>query len=228
MSVPLTARWGKGVRYGQYHDPLHNHRHEGLSYRTGYGNNKQETVGIYEYVLTTVQQTIGRVQSSPAGNHATRVATGFPRCRNIFVHGKHEITSNGVKPAPIGDKQIAKKLAPAFTPKFNGDEMSSLEQWNYCLHNMYHSKAAVPNQLIICTALGAPFASRYALSNNCGGVISLASTASGRGKTYTCMTALRAWANPNDLTFASKSGVTINALMTNLGYANSLPILRDR
>ena len=144
-----------------------------------------------------------------------------------FVHGKEEVTTNGVKPAPIGDRQIAKKLSVSFTPKYNGDEMSSLEKWNYCLHNMYHTKASLPNQLIICSSLGAAFASRFALANDCGGVISLASTASGRGKTYTCQTALRVWAKPADLTFASKSGVTVNALMTNLGYANSLPILRD-
>lgn len=144
-----------------------------------------------------------------------------------FVHGTDEITVNGTKPAPIGDRNVAVKMSRALRMKLHGDKVESIDLWNACLANLFGYREAMPSQFVICTALGSVFAARYALDSHCGGLISLCSAGSGHGKTYSCMAALRVWGDPKGISFSSKSGVTNNALLTNLGYANSMPILRD-
>lgn len=145
-----------------------------------------------------------------------------------FVLGDTVITRTGTRPAPLGDKEVARKHAKAFRPTAKGAEADAqLELWRSLLHEMYSSPQAVANQFVIATALGAPFSSKYALESHAGGVISLSSSGSGRGKTFTCQTALRVFGDPAAVTFSSKDGTTIAGLMTNLGYLNSLPLLRD-
>jgi len=144
-----------------------------------------------------------------------------------FVHGREEITRNGTKPAPIGDKNVAQKFSKALSPKLHKGIVESLEIWNGALFGVYGAKYYTPNQFVICASIGSVFAARYALDGHCGGVISLATPGSGYSKTVTCQTALRVWGDPADMTFSSLSGITNAALMTNLGYLNSIPLLRD-
>lgn len=145
-----------------------------------------------------------------------------------FVLGDTVITRTGDRPAPLGDREVARKHARAFKPSSKGaDADLQLELWRSLLTEMYGSRDAIANQFVIATALGAPFSSKYALQSHAGGIISLSSSGSGRGKTFTCQTALRVFADPSMLTFSSKDGTTIAGLMTNLGYLNSLPLLRD-
>lgn len=145
-----------------------------------------------------------------------------------FVLGDMVITKTGHRPAPLGDRVIAKKYAKVFKPSAKGDDADAqLELWNKTLQSMYGSKNALPNQFVIAAGLGSVFASKFALENHSGGIISLVSAESGRGKTFTCQVASRIFGDPTEMTFSSKSGVTVNGLMNNLGYINSIPILRD-
>lgn len=145
-----------------------------------------------------------------------------------FVLGDVVITRTGTRPAPLGDREVARKHAKAFKPSMTGDAADAqLSLWRSILAEMYGSKQAVANQFVIASALGAPFSSKYALESHAGGIISLSSSGSGRGKTFTCQTALRVFGDPSAVTFSSKDGTTIAGLMTNLGYLNSLPLLRD-
>ena len=145
-----------------------------------------------------------------------------------FVLGDTVIGRTGARPAPLGDREVARKHAKAFRPSSKGDDADAqVELWRNLLREMYGHPAAVANQFVIATALGAPFSSKYALESHAGGVISLSSSGSGRGKTFTCQTALRVFGDPSAVTFSSKDGTTIAGLMTNLGYLNSLPLLRD-
>lgn len=145
-----------------------------------------------------------------------------------FVLGDTVISRTGTRPAPLGDREVARKHAKAFRPSSKGEDADAqLELWRNLLHEMYGNPKAIANQFVIATALGAPFSSKYALESHAGGVISLSSSGSGRGKTFTCQTALRVFCDPTAVTFSSKDGTTIAGLMTNLGYLNSLPLLRD-
>lgn len=145
-----------------------------------------------------------------------------------FVLGGLSITSTGTRPAALADKTIARKYEKAFTPVAKGDDADPVvAEWNKILHEMYGSPEAVANQFVIAASLGAVFSSRFALPSHAGGIISLASSGSGRGKTFTCQVALRVYGNPTANTFSSKNAATVNALMSNLGYLNSMPLLRD-
>lgn len=145
-----------------------------------------------------------------------------------FVIGDTVITRTGTRPAPLADKEIARKHAKAFKPSSTGvDADAQMQLWRSVLQAMYGNSAAVANQFVIATALGAPISAKYALESHAGGVISLSSSGSGRGKTFTCQVALRVFGDPAAVTFSSKDGTTIAGLMTNLGYLNSVPLLRD-
>lgn len=144
-----------------------------------------------------------------------------------FVIGDRIITRNGCHNAPVADLAIAKKMARAFSTPDKTTQVLQLETWNSVLHEMYGDDAALANQFIIATAVGAPLNTRFSLESHCGGIISLSSSGSGRGKTFTCQTALRVFGDPKYLTLSSKDGATSNALMTNVAYLNSLPLLRD-
>lgn len=149
--------------------------------------------------------------------------------RGTFVIGRLEYSRNGVRPAPVGDSAVAAKFTKAYEIKAPGDDRAAgLATWNRCLQAMYNQgPSCLPPQFVISTSFGAPFAARYGLKEHAGGIINLASYGSGRGKTFTCQTALRVFADPSELTYSSKDGITNNALMTVLAYSNSLPILRD-
>lgn len=145
-----------------------------------------------------------------------------------FVIGDTKITALGIGDAPTADRAIARKYNKAYKPTAEGNAAADqLDLWNETLGLMYDHDTAIANQFVIATALGVPFSTKYALDNHAGGIISLSSSGSGHGKTFTCQTALRVWGNPNDTTFSSKNGTTANAFMTTLGYVNSMPVLRD-
>nr|DAV81206.1 MAG TPA: Replication protein B [Caudoviricetes sp.] len=144
-----------------------------------------------------------------------------------FVHGKTRIDERGESEAAIGDRHVAKKFSEALDPHLQGTFDESLAVWNDCLTKLYGLPGMELHQLVIVSALGTAFTTRFGLTAHQGGIISLASNGSGRGKTVTCQTALRVWGDPEMLTFASKTGITPNALVTNLSYLNSVPLLRD-
>lgn len=153
---------------------------------------------------------------------------GWQENGNDFVLGDTVITRTGTRPAPLNEKETARKYAKAFRPSSKGaaaDEQMS--DWRAILQAMYGDDRAIANQFVIATAMGAPFSAKYALESHAGGVISLSSSGSGRGKTFTCQTAMRVFGDPTATTFSSKDGTTIAAMMTNLGYLNSVPLLRD-
>lgn len=145
-----------------------------------------------------------------------------------FVIGDTMFTASATSAAPMQDRTIARKYAKVYRPSTTGTAArDQLDDWNEILQEMYGNPHAVANQFVVATAFGAPFSTRFAIDNHAGGIISLSSSGSGHGKTFTCQTALRVWGDPTSLTFSSKGGTTANAFMTTLGYINSTPILRD-
>lgn len=181
----------------------------------------------WKLLMSFFNQSRTTLVSSRAAVNAVQ-QMGWQPDNKEFVLGDTVITRTGTRHAPLGEREVAKKFAKAFKPTATGDAADTeLVVWRNLLHEMYGHPHAVANQFVLCSALGAPFSAKYALESHAGGIISLVSSQSGRGKTFTCQAALRMFGQPAEMTFGSKSGVTVNALMTNLGYLNSIPLLRD-
>ena len=154
---------------------------------------------------------------------------GWQAGNKEFVLGDTVMTPLGQREATLKSSHIAQKFRNAFRPSTHDTTgmAADLDTWRTVLGEMYNTQESVANQFVIATALGAPFSAKYALESHSGGIISLSSSGSGRGKTMTCQLALRVFLDPGEATFSSKTGTTANAFMSVLGYMNSLPVLRD-
>ena len=147
---------------------------------------------------------------------------------NTFIYGNQEFTRNGPRPAPVNDTVLAKKIlkvmtytAPAGRPP--------LEVWNELLSQAYPNRPeSMVAQYVICAAMGAPMSAAFSPHDNRSGIIHLYSDGTGRGKTAAAQLAMRVFGDPREITFkGTGSGATVNALVANLGYLNSVPLLRD-
>lgn len=200
---------------------------EGL-YKVLYGNGipiqKDMRDYMSRYIQTMVKQ---RVETAKAREAVHSI--GWTK-DDTFVLGDREFTEAGSLNAPVNSTRMAsmfsrgmKRLAPV-------DAIDPLAEWNKLLADAYPNeyKTAVAGQFIICAAMGAPIAARFAQDDQRSGLINIYSDGTGHGKTMATSLACRVFATPSTLTTKGRAqGATINAFYEMLGYSQSIPLVRD-
>lgn len=150
---------------------------------------------------------------------------------DTFILGDKEYTSSGVRAAPVSSSKIAKMFSTGtqyVAP--SSDPAEALQEWCDLLREAYPNehKSALAGQYLICAAIGAPLCSRFALDDQRSGLINFYSDGTGHGKTTATAIASRVFGLPNTFTIKGRSqGATINAFFEMLGYAQSVPLIRD-
>ena len=203
---------------------------EGLL-KTLYGNGIPVAENRRKLMSRYIQQSVKqRVETAQARD--SHPSMGWTE-DDTFIAGDREYTSSGVRNAPISSTKLAAHFSKAmrieFPPEYKNDPLAG---WRELLSDAYPNgyKSALAGQYIVCAGLGAPIAAKFALEDQRSGLINIFSdgeNGTGRGKTTATALATRIYGQPDAFTVKNRDGATMNAFYEMLGYASSIPLVRD-
>lgn len=150
---------------------------------------------------------------------------------DTFILGDKEYTPHGARPAPVSSTKMANMFVQGTKLSYPADCADDpLKGWRDLLGKAYPNthRSALAGQYIICSSIGAPICARFALDDQRSGLINSYSDGTGHGKTLATALACRVYGDPSTFTIKGRSqGATINAFFEMLGYAQSIPLVRD-